>query len=269
MLGAYLDLSGMDEAQSMALRRQQLGRDLRILHRYYTWTDPLPDSPAGLAPDTILLISWDGSAYAPVNNGSQDELIGRAADALVRYRSPVFLRWAWEMNGDWFDWGGPRNGNNPAGFVTAWRHVHDIFVARGATNVAWVWGPNAGSVPPQPWNDMTKYYPGDAYVDWVGVSGYLMGRETPDSLFAGLVRSYGGRKPIMIAETGALEKGGTVKADWIDNLAAWVKAHPAVGVLVWFDTDNDKGTGKNWRIDSTPAALAAYRRLADDPHFAG
>src|SRR5438552_3350959 len=38
MLGAYLDLGGMSEAQSLALRRQQLGRDPRILHRYYTWT---------------------------------------------------------------------------------------------------------------------------------------------------------------------------------------------------------------------------------------
>src|SRR5947207_12620402 len=43
MLGAYLDLAGMSEAQSLALRHQQLRRDPRILHRYYTWTDPLPD----------------------------------------------------------------------------------------------------------------------------------------------------------------------------------------------------------------------------------
>jgi len=268
MLGAYLDLAGMNGQQSLALRHQQLGRDPRILHMYYTWTDPLPDR-ADLPPDTILLISWDGTDYASINNGSQDGLIAAAADALARYRRPVFLRWAWEMNGDWFAWGGPKNGNNPAGYVTAWRHLHDIFVQHDATNVAWVWGPNAGSVPAASWNDMNRYYPGDSYVDWVGVSGYLMGRETPDYLFAGIVRGYGGRKPVMIAETGALEKGGTVKADWIDQLAAWVKAHPAIGALVWFDTDNDKGTGKNWRIDSTPTALAAYRRLVADPRFSG
>jgi Glycosyl hydrolase family 26 len=269
MLGAYLDLAGMDEAQSLSLRRQQLGRDLRILHKYYQWTDPLPDSTAGVPDGAILLISWDGTAYAPVNNGSQDGLIAAAADALARYRRPVFLRWAWEMNGDWFDWGGPKNGNNPAGYIAAWRHLHDIFVAHGATNVAWVWGPNAGSVPAASWNDMARYYPGDQYVDWVGVSGYLMGRETPDSLFDGIVRNYGSRKPVMLAETGAVEKGGSVKADWIDQLARWVVGHPSVAAVVWFDTDNDKGTGKNWRIDSTPAALAAYQRLAADPHFAG
>src|SRR5262249_9701083 len=111
MLGAYLDIAGKDEAQSRALRRQQLGRDLRILHRYYAWTDPLPDRAPDLAPDTILLISWDGASYASINNGSQDALIGKAADALARYHQPVFLRWAWEMNGNWFAWGGARNGN--------------------------------------------------------------------------------------------------------------------------------------------------------------
>jgi hypothetical protein len=71
----------------------------------------------------------------------------------------------------------------------------------------------------------------------------------------------------MIAETGALERGGTVKADWIRALQEWIDAHPEVGALVWFDTDNDKGTGDNWRIDSSPSSLAAYRALADDPHF--
>src|SRR5262249_61576729 len=133
----------------------------------------------------------------------------------------------------------------------------------------WVWGPNAGSVPQQSWNDTAHYYPGDGYVDWVGVSGYFNNRETPENLFGRIVRGYGDRKPIIIAETGALEKGGTVKADWIDQLAGWITGHPAVGALVWFDTNNDKGTGKDWRIDSTPAALAAYQRMANDPRFGG
>jgi len=270
MLGAYLDIAGKDEAQSLALRRQQLGRDLRILHRYYTWTDPLPQSPPdGLAADTILLLSWDGASYASINNGSQDALIAKAAEALARYHRPVFLRWAWEMNGNWYVWGGARNGNDPNGFIAAWRRLHNIFAAHGAGNVAWVWGPNAGSVPQQAWNDTAHYYPGDAYVDWVGVSGYFNNRQTPENLFGRIVRGYGDRKPIMIAETGALEKGGTVKADWIDQLAAWIAAHPSVGALVWFDTNNDKDTGKDWRIDTTPAALAAYRRMATDPRFAG
>ncbi|MCW2640003.1 MAG: glycoside hydrolase family protein [Dactylosporangium sp.] len=269
LLGSYLNLAGMDQQQAYALRRQQLGRDPRIVHRYYAWNDPLPQTAPDLPTDSILLISWDGMPYSAINSGSQDAVIARAADALARYGHPVFLRWAWEMNGNWYTWGGARNGNDPAGFITAWRHLHDIFAAHHAANVAWVWGPNCYSLPETPWNDMTSYYPGDAYVDWVAVSGYFASRETPDYLFGPVVRNYSAKKPIMIAETGALEKGGTVKADWIDQLAVYVTAHPAIGAVVWFDTDNDHGNGKNWRIDSTPGSLAAYRRLAGSPRFAG
>ena len=265
LLGAYLDLKGQTEEQALALRTQQLGRNLRVLHEYYDWATPMPQSPP--AAGTILMISWGGTFYAPILNGSQDTLIAQAADALAGLKQPVFLRWAWEMNGNWFDWDGPHNGNNPANFIKAWKHIHDIFIAHHALNVAWVWGPNAGSVPGAAWNDMNNYYPGDDYVDWVAVSGYSTGRDNPDSLFGNIVKRYGARKPIMIAETGALEHGGTVKADWIKALQTWIVAHPEVGALVWFDTDNDKGTGDNWRIDSSPSSLAAYRALADDPHF--
>ena len=72
----------------------------------------------------------------------------------------------------------------------------------------------------------------------------------------------------MIAETGVLESPGP-KAAWINDLAAWVKARPAVAALVWFDTDTDADGVRNWRVDSTPAALNAYRQLVADPYFSG
>ncbi|GIH13867.1 glycoside hydrolase family 26 protein [Rugosimonospora africana] len=270
MLGEYIDLKGQkSEQDSLALRRQQLGRQQRIIHEYYDWYQPMPTSLAGLPAGSILLISWSGTFYAPITNGSQDQLIAKAADALASLKAPVFLRWAWEMNGNWYDWGGAENGKNPGGFIAAWRHIHDIFVAHKADNVSWVWGPNAGSVPQSSWNNMANYYPGDNYVDWVAVSGYFTGRETPASLFSGITSKYGAHKPVMIAETGALERGGTVKADWIRALQSWIEDHPAVGALVWFDTDNDHNNGKNWRIDSSQSALSAYRALATDPHFSG
>ena len=46
------------------------------------------------------------------------------------------------MNGNWFPWSEGVNGNQAGEYVTAWRHVHDIFTAVGATNVTWVWCPN-------------------------------------------------------------------------------------------------------------------------------
>jgi Glycosyl hydrolase family 26 len=268
LLGAYLSLSGMTEQQAQALRRQQLGENFGIIHRYYAWSDDLPRAPRGMTPGTTLMISWSGAKYATILNGSQDRLITRAADNLRGYKKPVFLRWAWEMNGSWYAWGGSKNNSAPNQFIAAWRHIHDIFVKEKANNVAFVWSPNTFSDPAEPWNDMSHYYPGDGYVDWVGISGYFTGRQTPDDLFHEFA-TYGDRKPLMIAETGSQEHGGTVKADWIRALEAWIIAHPAIAALVWFDTDNDRNTGKNWRIDSSPSALQAYQEMANDPRFVG
>jgi len=267
IMGAYLELSGRTLTQSLALRHQQLGRYPRILHVFYSWSDPLPDSFPQLPAGSVLMVSWRGAPYASITNGSQDALIVRAARALARYGKPVYLRWAWEMNGDWYLWGGARNDTRTAGFIAAWRHVHDIFTAQHAANVAWVWGPNWLSEPDEPWNAAPNYYPGDAYVDWVAVSGYSHGRQTPDDLFDGIYAEYATRKPIMLAETGVSESGGQVKPDWIRALAAWTVEHPDVASIVWFDSDDPQGP--NWRIDTSDAAVSAYRQMLDDPRFGG
>jgi hypothetical protein len=220
--------------------------------------------PAGSLP----LLSWRPPAlYTTVTDGSQDSYALRQARQLAAYGKPVLLQWAWEMNGDWFPWSGAKNPTRAAGFVAAWRHLHDLFASAGAQNVSWVWSPNYLSQPLQPWNAVELYYPGDLYVDWVGVSGYSYGRQLPDYLFGDICRRYGDHKPIMIAETGISETGGTTKPDWIRALAAWIIAHPEVQALVWFDTDTFNGT--NWRVDTSAAAVAAFRAMANDPHFAG
>jgi hypothetical protein len=268
MLGAYLELKNMTLTESLALRRSQLGRGMRILHLYFNWTDGLVD-PIGVVPDgCIPMLSWSPlPSYASVTDGSQDALIRRQASAIAAYGKPLFLRWGWEMNGNWFPWSGAKNSSRGTGYIAAWRHIHDIFAEEGATNVAWVWSPNYFSQPAQAWNDMTKYYPGDAYVDWVGTSGYSYGRELPEYLFGRTYRTYASRKPVMISEVGVSESGGTTRPDWIRALRVWIVAHPGIDALVWFDTDTYKGT--NWRLDTTAAAMAAFKELADDPHFAG
>ncbi|MEV4757070.1 glycosyl hydrolase [Micromonospora sp. NPDC049559] len=273
MLGAYLDLHGLSQAQSVALRRKQLGRDPRILHWFYKWDDVLPAAYPGVPKGSVVMLSWDGTRYDRILNGSQDKLITASAKNLAKYQKPIFLRWAWEMNGDWSIWGGAQNGRNPQGFVQAWRHIHDIFVKQGATNVGWVWGPNYASIPGDSWNAMANYYPGDEYVDWVGVSGYTDAvRYTPDALYGAVYQQFAHRKPIMLAETGVRNKGGDLSADWIDLLRQWIDDHRGVAAMVWFDTDTHNRGEKqyiNYRVDRDPAMLAAYQRLASDPHFGG
>jgi hypothetical protein len=268
MLGSYLDLAGKSGQQSLALRRDQLGRDPRIVHLYFEWDDDLPQAELDLPAQSILLLSWRGTSYSRINDGSQDALITASAKRIAAYGQPLFLRFAWEMNGDWFAWSGAQNNRDTQGYIAAWRRVHDIFAINGAGNVAWVWAPNWNSNPVESWNAAARYYPGDSYVDWVGADGFSASGESASTLFSPLYDAYAKRKPFMIAETGVLESSAP-KAAWVNDLVGWVKSRPAVAAVVWFDTDTDADGARNWRIDTTPAALDAYQRLVSDPYFAG
>ena len=142
-----------------------------------------------------------------------------------------------------------------------------IFHAAGATNVVWVWCPNAVDQPAEIAPHWTQYYPGDGYVDWVGVDGYSHGGtadRTPLSLFMGIYNDYHTKKPIMIAETAALEPR---KQQWITSLRQTLKRLPDIGAVIWFD-QNNAARGWDWRITTTPAALTAFKALAKDPYFA-
>ena len=126
------------------------------------------------------------------------------------------------MNGNWYPWAGANNGGangGPAKYIAAYRHVHDLFVADGATNVYWVWCPLVADVPAEAWNHWTNYYPGDAYVDWVGLDAYNWGNSSScctwqsfTELVTDLYNDYAGKKPIILPETvvgrGRRQQGG-------------------------------------------------------------
>jgi hypothetical protein len=267
LLGSYLNLVGMSGSAALRLRREQLDRSPRIVHVFYGWTDNLPQRLSDLPDAAYPLVSWRGADHASILAGEHDDMIARNARRLRRFGRPLLLRWGWEMNGDWYAWGGAKNDHDPGGYVRCWRRLHDIFAGQGADNVSWVWSPNWNNSPAESWNTMDAYYPGDEYVDWVGVSGYNLHRETPDTLFGPVYRAYTGRKPLMITEVGAVDRGGSTKADWIELFAEWCREHPKTGGVAWFDTDTHPGYHEKWRIDTDAASLAAYRKMATDPRF--
>jgi len=139
----------------------------------------------------------------------------------------------------------------------------------GATNVVWVWSPNHVSVPNTTWNAAANYYPGDGYVDWVGIDGYNRDRTHWHSfatIFSPLYAQFASRKPIMIGETASVEgTSATQKARWIAEARRAMKTKfPAIGAFVWFDTTKQ---GFDWRFDSSAPSRAAFRALGADPYF--
>jgi hypothetical protein len=140
------------------------------------------DAPDGRIP----MLSFDGPTrpfpgLRQIAGGAEDGAIRAWARALKNVGTPLFLRPWWEMNTDWFAWAGergstPGTADGPASYVRAWRRMHDIFRREGARNVVWVWSPNVTDASAQGtayhW---TAYYPGNSYVDWVGIDGYNWG----------------------------------------------------------------------------------------------
>jgi beta-mannanase len=188
--------------------------------------------------------------------GTFDPYIRASARAIARFGGPVRLRFAQEMNGNWYPWSERWNGNHLHDFARAWRHVHDIFQAAGATNVDWVWSPAAISIP-------REEYPGDAYVSTVSLSvfnggvqlryGHWQPFNTLVSRALAQLHAIAPDKPIELSEIGCAPQGGD-KAAWIAGMFSALKRHPAISSVVWYDLVK----GSDWRIESSQKTAAAF-----------
>jgi mannan endo-1,4-beta-mannosidase len=236
----------------------------------------------------IPVLSWSSQSIpssldepdfqlSDVIEGRYDAYITEFAEAARDWGHPFFLRFNWEMNGDWFPWSEGVNGNAAGQYVAAWRHVHDIFSAAGAVNVSWVWCPFVD--PNHSLNGLSSQYPGDAYVDWSALDGYNWGTNPAapaaaqgwrsfDQLFGStydeIVERIAPSKPMMIGEVGSSEQGGS-KAAWIEDMLAKVPAdYPRIRALLWFDKFDG---GMDWPIATSAGATAAFSRGIQDPMY--
>lgn len=193
--------------------------------------------------------------------GKHDAYITEFARAVRRLNLPIVLTFAHEMNGDWYSWGPKKN--TAADFVAAWRHTHDIFRQQDATNVIWTWTPNV--IGPVPHVKLKPLYPGDEYVDWLGVDGYytLKGPKTFETLFGPTIRQIRtfSTKPLLIVETGA--EPGSRRPNQIKDLLSTVATRPDIIGVVYF---NINGSGK-WNIDADRSALESFRKQAATATF--
>jgi Glycosyl hydrolase family 26 len=223
----------------------------------------------------IPMLSFDGPTRPfpgldRIASGAADRQLRAWARALKKVGRPLFLRPWWEMNTSWFPWAG-RRGGSPATYVRAWRRMRTIFRREGAGNVVWVWCPNVTDAQSEgPAHHWAAYYPGDAYVDWVGIDGYNWGGAAWKSFRTrfgaahGVYADYARRKPIMIAEYGSAETGGDKSAWYRDAAAVIPRRFPSIAALVAWDASDPRA---NFRIDSSPGAVAGYRALAHDRYF--
>jgi hypothetical protein len=283
-LGAYVAAPGQvgapEDAAVMDDWAEAVGRRPDIVMDYSNFTDPVLTereveniSSRGAVPLVswqLFESGWSGPtvSLAAIAQGSYDDALIRAADEArsMPFRE-IMIRFGHEMNGNWYGWSG-----DPANFIAAWRHVVTVFRNQGADNVKWVWSPNVdnGSYP------FDSYFPGDEWVDYVGLDGYNWGTGGQGvNQWQGLDQVFGSSyddlarlssRPVIITEIGCSESGGD-KAAWIRDgfLKTIPNRFPRVRAVIWFNRDMEQ----DWRVESSRASLAAYREVVASTLYGG
>lgn len=187
--------------------------------------------------------------------GHFDSFFSDWASQIKKVDGLVLLRILHEFNGDWYPWCIVNNDKNPELLIKAFRHIHDIFKNQDAINVKFIWCPNSTSYPQEKWNFIMSAYPGDEYVDFVGLDIYngagkglppwrSFRKEGIENYF--ILTQRKPDKPLLICETASRERTGTElkssqdKAEWIKQMSeALVSDMSKVRLLTWF---NEKKT---------------------------
>jgi len=277
---------------------QLIGRKVAQVLWFITWDDPFPTQAceAVIAHKAVPQVTWE--LFWPSkdpNNAAKsftgmDEVLASQHDAYIdrfardakAYGKPVLVRFLHEFNGNWYVWGGFKNGADKGGpekVKAVWKYVVDRCRAEGATNLLWLWCPHGPTVdvPTDAWNDVAHYYPGDAYVDWFGMDGYNWYPKDPwggtrpfqdfDTAFGPLYQKLIAlaNKPISVSETasGEFTKDGFNKADWVITTFNQMKKYPALKLYSWFHIKKEL----DWRVNSSPEVLGAFKAMMSDPYF--
>jgi hypothetical protein len=224
------------------------------------------------------LISWRPTRnwnqpvqFSEIASGADDAYLQHQAIKARRTHREILVRFGYEMNLSGADYGSHVAGETPATFIAAWRHIVDVFRSERATNVQWVWSPNTdcgGTCP------FTKYFPGNRYVNWLGLDGYNFSTAhnvpwlTLHYIFASSYRTITAlsSKPLMIAETASAPGPGD-KAQWIHQgfMRTIPRKFPRVRAVVWFDQNKEA----DWRVNSSPQSLQAWRKVASSRLYSG
>ncbi|RJT07965.1 endoglucanase [Halococcus sp. IIIV-5B] len=209
----------------------------------------------------IPMVTWEASSQSDsevsrniletINSGGYDDVIDRWARDLARWLQVgdrrLYFRPLPEMNRA----GTPWSTATPRDYRIAWHRLHRRVANEGIDEdrLQWVWNPNATDVESPP---AEAYYPGDRFVDWVGIDGYNFGDakpwstwQSPDSVFTPMLDRLRDHidKPVMVPEFGSTSRRQgafrpAAKAQWIQSAFEYFRRQD-VRLACWFNTDKE------------------------------
>ncbi len=217
----------------------------------------------------VALLTWEpwDESLAAIADGRDDAYLRRVAGEVAAERGPVYIRFAHEMNGDWYPWAG-----DPTAYVAAWRHIWRVFAAAGATNARWVWAPDLfAGLPRARWRlAVAAYWPGARYVDIVGTSLVVFASGSRWSLayrFASidwLHRRFA--RPFWLAE---VKVNAAQREAWLAQLRGELRPRQWISALIWSQTPSraqasGAPTGQmDWSLGADPLAQRLLRAAVD------
>ncbi len=262
---------------------------------------------AGCIPFIRLMMRSDPYQNHAEPTFTLDRIAGGAFDDDLRswmreayaFGTPLLVEFGTEANGRWFPWNGIWNGggalngfgdaaqpDGPERFRTAYRHIIQIARDEGAVNIQWAFHVNNGDNPEEDWNRLENYYPGDEWIDWIGVSAYGASsaldseypsfREQMDAAYPRLA-ALSPNKPIVVLEFGtALGNPAMKQAEWaqqaLKDLASlrWPRI---IGFSWWNErwaNDGDSTHDTSMRLQENPQLAAAFSELVgENPRILG
>ncbi|MEU7283096.1 glycosyl hydrolase [Streptomyces sp. NPDC045431] len=259
----YHDMSGTElDGQLLTPDEQELGRErlLMLAWESTVWTEPHH------ANWTERQLGWKNIA----SGAYDEEVIDPQARRIKAYGKRVFLSFDQET-----DFRLKEGAGTPAEFVAAWRHLHDRFERLGVDNVVWVWTVSGylGNA-----RQMKELYPGDAYVDWIGMDQYnyhlchktttwLDFERSQRPSYDWLRAHISAEKPLMLAEFATAPDPARPQRqrDWYAEIPKVAPTLPKVKALVHWNRPVP-GDGCDLTVNAGPG-LEGYRLAGQDPYF--
>lgn len=266
--------------EKLDVLESQLNYPFPILVRYQSFDENLPVHGLNSAYEHGRVVELtlqtshnfvdNSGAIYDILAGKYDDYFTLYAEQLKAFGHPVLFRLNNEMNGDWCWYSASYYSKDAELYKAMWRHIRNIFDDNGVDNVLWVWNPHDLSFPNFKWNHYLMYYPGDEYVDIIGLTGYNTGtyfagekwREF-NQIYPEVYTEYDRHfaKPFMITEFGSNSVGGD-KVTWLNNMFKEISHFPKIKVAVWWngiDYDPSGNPGRIYLLDETEETTAAFK----------
>jgi hypothetical protein len=253
--------------QQIAVLKTQ-GMPVEVISSWVTWLEPSPDEllKQAASQNATPFVNWqpEGSDASPIMvpeivAGELDPYIATWARAVAAYGGPVYFRMGHEMNGSWYPW----SQTGPAAYRAMWRHVVPLFKSI-AQNARFIWSPDGliGHEQLRWQKEVARWFPGRAYVDYVGMStvGFKTNARYGVPYFFRRIdflhRRY--RKPAILPEMKVFQAG---RYRWLREVCVALESRPWVKMLVWSETRStaqelgEFETGNmNWSLARDPRA---------------